>query len=52
MRRREIQTAVPFSKRNHRSGLAMAGPGRHFISNGFDWQMGRLPGKLPAESNK
>jgi hypothetical protein len=39
MHRREIQTAVPFSKRNHRSGLAMAGPGHHFISNSVDLQM-------------
>jgi hypothetical protein len=38
MRRRELQTDVPFSKVNHRSGLAVAGPGRHFISNGVDWQ--------------
>ena len=52
MRRREIQPAMLFSRDNHRSGLAMAGLGRHFISNGVSWQMGRFRGKLSAESNK
>jgi hypothetical protein len=52
MRRREIRTAVPFSRSNHRSGLAMADPGRQFISNDVDWQMGQPSRKLSDESNK
>ncbi len=52
MFRRELQPAVPISNRNHGSGLAMAGPAHHFISNGVDWQMGLFSGRLSAESNK
>jgi hypothetical protein len=52
MRRRKIQPAVPFSGCNHRSGLVMAGPGCHFISNGVDWRMVDFREKLSAESNK